>query len=89
MVERSLSMREVPGSIPGASTILCHINIFVTLVIQQNVYRIMAQAITLLLLQPIWDLLWTKVVIRVGLRFSPRSISSPIHHIHQRLYVLH
>jgi len=49
----------------------------------------MAQAITLLLLQPIWDLLWTKVVIRVGLRFSPRSISSPIHHIHQRLYVLH
>ena len=50
MVERSLSMREVPGSIPGASTILYHINAFITLVILQGVYRVMAQVVSLRIL---------------------------------------
>ena len=41
MVERSLSMREVPGSIPGASKPF--LSYFITLFIEFNVFETMAK----------------------------------------------
>ena len=46
MVERSLSMREVPGSMPGASKVLFHFYILVPLVILQDVHCVTAQVVS-------------------------------------------
>ena len=89
MVERSLSMREVPGSIPGASKILFHFNVFITLVVLQDVYRLMAEGIFLLHLQLIWDFLRRRNISVDRVLVFPRNICTILYCTKRRRYITH